>query len=220
MGLAGDPLEIILMSNIQLSSYSLADEFTTETKLPTSNTLAISLGANIASQVGPPCSTLKAVRPEIESEINQSLSSLEKKGHLNSSNNFKCEFFWSPLFETDAVGGPENQPNYINAALVVKSQANSLNQPSEKTALVLLKKFLDLEKKYGRDRKSNLIKWGPRSLDIDFLFWGGLKVKHKQLILPHPRMLERTFVLIPLAEALSKGNTLPRKISSPNQWSE
>jgi len=77
-----------------------------------------------------------------------------------------------------------------------------------------------LERIAGRERKSKEIHWGPRSLDIDFISWGGLQVNTKTLILPHPRLSERNFVLIPLTEVLAKTQGKPRRIKSQNIWPE
>ncbi len=125
---------------------------------------------------------------------------------------------WSPLFETDPIGGPDKQPIYANAVLVVDGQKLAELKPSESAALLLLEKFLDIEKTFGRDRKSTLIPWGPRSLDIDFLAWGGLQVEHPDLILPHPRLIERSFVVVPLAAALTCDSNAPRRISPQKDW--
>ena len=83
-----------------------------------------------------------------------------------------------------------------------------------------MKKFLELEKIAGRERENREIIWGPRSLDIDFISWGGLQINTDTLILPHPRLSERNFVLIPLAEVLSKTQGKPKRISSQNIWPE
>ncbi len=83
-----------------------------------------------------------------------------------------------------------------------------------------MKKFLELEKIAGRDRDNAEIFWGPRSFDIDFISWGELQINTDTLILPHPRLTERNFVLIPLAEVLSKAQGKPKRISSQNIWPE
>merc|ERR1712093_972827 len=129
-------------------------------------------------------------------------------------------FNWSPLFETDPLGGPENQPNFINTVLVVNGEQFSSIIPNESAAINLMKRFLDLEKIAGRERENKTIFWGPRSLDIDFISWGGLQVNTETLILPHPRLSERNFVLIPLIEILSKTQGKPRRIKAQNIWPE
>ena len=83
-----------------------------------------------------------------------------------------------------------------------------------------MKKFLELEKVAGRKRENTESLWGPRSLDIDFISWGELQVDSKTLILPHPRLSERNFVLIPLTEVLSKAQGKPTRIHSKNIWPE
>lgn len=57
----------------------------------------------------------------------------------------------------------------------------------------------DLERKIGR-RRENEIRWGPRVIDIDILFWDDLIIDEKDLIVPHPRVAKRAFALLPLAD--------------------
>ena len=73
--------------------------------------------------------------------------------------------------------------------------------PSEASALQLLDELQRLEQQFGRDRSREQL-WGPRSLDLDLLFWGELRLDHPDLMLPHPRMHLRSFVLAPLLEAM------------------
>jgi len=86
--------------------------------------------------------------------------------------------------------GVTDQPPFINAVIAV---ATSLS-PHE-----LLARALAVERKLGRDR-SNERRWGPRPIDIDILAYGDLAVQDADLTLPHPRLFERAFVLMPLAE--------------------
>ena len=92
--------------------------------------------------------------------------------------------------------------------------------PNEKAAISLMKKFLELEKIAGRERENTELSWGPRSLDIDFISWGDLQINTETLILPHPRLCERNFVLIPLIEVLSKDQGKPKQINSQSIWPE
>ena len=69
------------------------------------------------------------------------------------------------------------------------------------SALRLLDQLQAIEMEFGRDR-SREERWGPRPLDLDFLFWGEMRLEHPRLLLPHPRLHLRTFVLAPLLEAL------------------
>ena len=183
-------------------------------------TLAIALGANLPSQAGSPIQTLVKVRPELEAVIQDWVtdSLVQKTVVETTSRGFRWR--WSPLFETDAIGGPNGQPPYINAVLVVDGPRLSSLNPSKKAALNLLERFLKIEQNYGRDRKSPSIRWGPRPLDLDFLAWGGLQVNHEVLTLPHPHLIERNFVIVPLGEALKKGEPAPRRLPAQPQWQE
>jgi len=93
----------------------------------------------------------------------------------------------SDLYETDPVGGPEQGP-YLN---LVVELGTSLG-PRE--LLVLAQR---LETEAGRVRE---VRWGPRTLDVDVLWLEGVTVDEPDLIVPHPRLWERRFVLAPLAE--------------------
>ena len=149
------------------------------------NALAVALGANHPSAVGSPRSTLLAVRPLLEEQLQVWASEA-------------LAFRWSSLHDTTPVGGPPNQPIYCNAVLLVEGLKVP---PSEPAALQLLDALQGLEQQFGRDRSSEQ-RWGPRSLDLDLLFWGELRLEHPRLLLPHPRLHLRTFVLAPLLEAM------------------
>ena len=86
--------------------------------------------------------------------------------------------------------GDTDQPPFINAAIAV---ATAL------TPRALLDRALATEKRLGRDRHTQR-RWGPRAIDIDLLAYDDLILDEPGLVLPHPRLLERAFVLIPLAE--------------------
>ena len=93
----------------------------------------------------------------------------------------------SSLYETSPIGFLE-QPNFINAVVQIYSPINHNN---------LLIKLFDIERIFGRIRKE---KNGPRTLDLDILLFDNLILESKSLTIPHPRMHERLFVLIPLLE--------------------
>lgn len=86
--------------------------------------------------------------------------------------------------------GVENQPAFVNAAILVETGLS----PRE-----LLARGQMVERLYGRDRARET-RWGPRTLDIDLIDYGGQIINEDDLVLPHPRALERAFVLVPLAE--------------------
>lgn len=92
----------------------------------------------------------------------------------------------SSLYRTEPVGPP--QPDYLNACALLKVQMS----PQE-----LLEKLLAIEAKFGRVRQE---RWGPRILDLDLLLFDNLILKTPNLVLPHPCLRERAFVLVPLAE--------------------
>ncbi|HEY2430079.1 MAG TPA: 2-amino-4-hydroxy-6-hydroxymethyldihydropteridine diphosphokinase, partial [Acidimicrobiales bacterium] len=93
----------------------------------------------------------------------------------------------SPLYETDPVGGPP-QDAFLN---VVVELATAL------TPRQLLGVAHRLESAAGRVRAE---RWGPRTLDVDVLLVGDLAVDEPDLVVPHPRMWDRRFVLAPLAD--------------------
>ncbi len=98
------------------------------------------------------------------------------------------------------MGGPPGQPVYCNAVVLFKT----VQRPaSAAAALELLTGLHQLERRFGRDRDQEL-PWGPRTLDLDFLFWGEWRLDHPRLVLPHPRLHLRQFVLEPLLEAMQR----------------
>lgn len=94
----------------------------------------------------------------------------------------------SSFHETEPVGGPAGQPNYLNAV----AQLETTLSPRE-----LLDRMLEIERRYGRERG---VRNGPRTLDLDLLLFGDRVIDEADLVVPHPRMWERGFVTIPLAE--------------------
>jgi 2-amino-4-hydroxy-6-hydroxymethyldihydropteridine diphosphokinase len=94
----------------------------------------------------------------------------------------------SHWYQTIAIGPA--QPDYVNGCVVVKT----VRSPQS-----LLQLLLDIEQQFGRERTEH---WGPRTLDLDLLLYDAVVLQTPFLNLPHPRMTERAFVLIPLAELL------------------
>ncbi len=94
----------------------------------------------------------------------------------------------SPLYETEPVGCPPNSPNFLNAVLEIEFTG---------APRTLLKKTLAYEIAHGRD--CNLPKNAARGIDIDILYFGEKEVAEKDLVIPHPRMASRRFVLLPLS---------------------
>ena len=172
-------------------------------------TLAISLGANLPGPAGMPRATLECVRPQLEKLL---VDWLQEDRGLNIS--------WSPLYHTRPVGGPPDQPTFVNAALVVQGPGLRRQIPSEATALALLDGLQTLERRHGRTYGSDAARWGPRSLDLDILFWGALQLQHPRLVLPHPCLHLRAFVLAPLAAALAGPGQVPKQLSASLLWPE
>lgn len=93
----------------------------------------------------------------------------------------------SSFYTTAPVGGPA-QPDYLNAVCIIES---------ELPALDLLSLLQGIEKSLGRERSEH---WGPRTIDLDLIQYGGVLSKSTELELPHPRAHERRFVLEPWLE--------------------
>ncbi len=92
----------------------------------------------------------------------------------------------SSWYKTIPIGPP--QPDYINACAVLEV---------ELTPLQLLETLLKIEQQFSRTRTQ---RWGPRTLDLDLLLFEDLIFNSNNLQIPHPRLRERAFVLVPLAE--------------------
>lgn len=108
----------------------------------------------------------------------------------------------SSVFETQPVNCPEGSEAFYNAVIEVKCDLD----PEE-----LLERCQSIEKKLGRvsGQEAN----APRPIDIDILFFGDLRVSGSSLEVPHPRLLQRRFVLEPLSE-IRPGLILPGETSS------
>jgi 2-amino-4-hydroxy-6-hydroxymethyldihydropteridine diphosphokinase len=115
-----------------------------------------------------------------EATLTAAASSLASLGRLVSR---------SSLYSTKPVGFAE-QPRFLNAVLAVDTDL----EPQ-----AVLAKLLGIEQEYGRDRAAGIPN-GPRTLDLDILLLGDLEISRPGLEIPHPRLAERAFVLIPLHE--------------------
>lgn len=92
----------------------------------------------------------------------------------------------SSVYQTVPIGPP--QPDILNACALI----NTTLSPQH-----LLSRLLQIEQDFGRVRYQ---RWGPRTLDLDLIFYGQLCLTEANLHIPHPRLRERAFVLVPLAE--------------------
>lgn len=93
----------------------------------------------------------------------------------------------SSLYQTAAWGNTQ-QPDFLNQVILIQTTLS----PNK-----LLDTLLTIELKFGRERKEH---WGPRTLDLDLLFLDDRILNKEHLTLPHPRIAERKFILIPLEE--------------------
>ena len=98
------------------------------------------------------------------------------------------------LWETDPV--PPGQPSFLNAAALISFDGD----PFE-----LLKLLKGVEHALGRRRSE---RWGPRPIDLDLLLFEQQQVAADELVVPHPRMFERSFILAPLLEVVDKDSEL------------
>lgn len=94
----------------------------------------------------------------------------------------------SGFYDTEPVG-PVEQPNFLNAVIRVETSL---------TPRGLLTELQRIETEVFRRKRD--VHWGPRSLDLDILLYGDLILDDEGLVIPHPRLNERRFVLVPLAE--------------------
>lgn len=95
----------------------------------------------------------------------------------------------SKVIETESVERP-CQNKFLNAALKIKT---------EFSPFILLKKLKKIEKEIGRKRA---IRYGPRTIDLDILFYDDKVINRKALRVPHPKIFEREFVIKPLLEII------------------
>ncbi|MCS6943652.1 MAG: 2-amino-4-hydroxy-6-hydroxymethyldihydropteridine diphosphokinase [Geminocystis sp.] len=114
-----------------------------------------------------------------EKTLNQALAILNQTERIRVI----CHSRW---LETKPIGPP--QPDYLNGCAIIETTL---------TPQQLLDTLLTIERRFGRVRKE---RWGARTLDLDIIFYGELVLDTPRLQIPHPRMRERSFVLIPLVE--------------------
>ena len=92
------------------------------------------------------------------------------------------------VYETEAVGGPPENTLFLNTVLQIETSL----EPQQ-----LLATCMAVENEFGRSRP---VRWSPRTLDIDILFYADQVICEENLTTPHPRLQERAFVLAPLRE--------------------
>jgi len=125
-----------------------------------------------------------ALGSNLQSPLKQVQNALQRLEQLPTSTLLEH----SSLYQTSPVGGPLDQPDYINAVAKIATQLPAQN---------LLFELQTIEQEFGRIR---LERNGPRTLDLDILLYGDEIIDTEQLTIPHPRLMERAFVLFPLTE--------------------
>ncbi len=135
---------------------------------------AIALGSNLNSEFG-----------DREANLREAVRRVGELGEVRAVSSF---------YDTEPVGYRE-QPRFLNGALVLETALGPIE---------LMRKLLAVERAMGRDRvgavAKDAISKGPRVIDLDLLLYGDWVLWSDDLILPHPAMGERRFVLEPLAE--------------------
>ncbi len=94
----------------------------------------------------------------------------------------------SQVYETDPVGGPDDQGAYLNMVVEIETNLDPY---------ALLRRCQRIEAEAMRQR---VVRWGPRTLDVDIVLYDGVAIESDDLVIPHPRFADRRFVLRPLAE--------------------
>lgn len=123
-------------------------------------------------------------------QINQALQLLKElpRTHLTAA---------SPLYRSAPLG-PADQPDYINAVAALTTQLSPL---------VLLDGLQAIEEQQGRIREGE--RWGPRTLDLDLLLYADQQIHNARLVVPHPGLGDRNFVLYPLYDVAGKDLSIP-----------
>ncbi len=96
----------------------------------------------------------------------------------------------SSIYETPPLG-PAGQPPYLNAVVALRAWLSPID---------LLRRLQAIEDGLGRNRGPDAVRWGPRLIDLDVLFYGDRCIDLPDLVVPHPAAHERAFVMTPLAE--------------------
>lgn len=132
------------------------------------------------------------------SNLGDRMANLRAAAHLLATAGCFDATVWSDIYETRPVGGPASQRKHFNAAVMARTSS------SPHQILSCLKR---IETRIGR---TDTGRWGPRVIDLDLLLYGELVVDSDDLVVPHPRMTRRRFVLVPLADLAGEAKHPPR----------
>jgi 2-amino-4-hydroxy-6-hydroxymethyldihydropteridine diphosphokinase len=137
----------------------------------------------VSTEAGAPLRAVVGVGANLGDRLatmRQALRAMDRLGRIERA---------SPVYETAPVGGPE-QPPFLNAAVLLRYAG---------TPLELLDALLAIEADLGRVRRE---RWGPRTIDLDILWIEGLAVDEPRLQVPHPRLEQRAFAIVPLLDVV------------------
>lgn len=128
----------------------------------------------------------------LDNPLQQLQQACEELASIKDTDFIRCSRFYrtSPM-------GPVDQPDYINAVVQLSTSLSPWQ---------LLDELQQLEASHHRVRD---IRWGPRTLDLDILLFGDDQVAEQRLVIPHPGLCERNFVLYPLADLVGRDFILP-----------
>lgn len=101
----------------------------------------------------------------------------------------RCRVVTVSRYYATAPWGEPDQPEFVNAVARLRTALS---------AAALLRALLRIESGLGRERRGR--RWGPRAIDLDLLLYGERRIEKTDLVVPHPRLHERAFVLVPMAE--------------------
>ena len=109
-----------------------------------------------------------------------------------------AEWQVSPFYRTAPIGSDEAQPDYINGVAAFRTDL---------APEALMRWLLETERHFGRDRSRDIARNSPRTLDLDLLLYDQIEMDTPLLVLPHPRLHERAFVLRPLLDLIPDATT-------------
>lgn len=120
----------------------------------------------------------------------------DRKINIENAKEFICDQIGdinesSSIYESEAWG-LKDQKDFLNSIVMVSTELDPLS---------VLEECLIIESVMGRER---IVKWGPRNIDIDIIYYNNQIINNIDLVVPHPRMHDRRFVLIPLMELASQ----------------
>ncbi|MDC0172563.1 2-amino-4-hydroxy-6-hydroxymethyldihydropteridine diphosphokinase [Gammaproteobacteria bacterium] len=125
-------------------------------------------------------SNLSGSMSDPQNQLNRAVKTIRQHANIH-------DFQLSSVYSTSPIG-PQDQPDYVNAVARLKTTLQPLQ---------LLDYLQEIEDQHQRKRK---FRWGARTLDLDILTYANFEIISDRLTIPHPRMEERAFVLVPLLE--------------------